>query len=218
MIAWTRMRISAVKAIEHGVISATDWPEFLYRFLKDMGDDATEPTKGPVPSLDLGTTLFRKVPGPQPGAWLAEQTFSTSQEDSNVVGNIYFANYSVWQSRVADRFFHAAAPRVFEDRGAHGELHRAEASVSQLRDAMPFDEITVVMCLDELYERGARLSFDFFREHQGGFTKIAAGRNLVAWATVERGAEPKPINWPSEVRDAILVAVDDSAPNYKKYA
>jgi enediyne polyketide synthase len=218
MIAWTRMRISAVKAIRHGLISATDWPEFLYRFLKGMGDDAPQPTKGPELKLDLGESLFSKIPGPRPGAWLAEQTFATSQEDSNVVGNIYFANYSVWQGRVTDRFFHSIAPRVFEDRGAHGELHRAQTRISQLRDAMPFDEISVVMRLDELHERGARLSFDFFRKESGGVTKIAAGHNLVAWAGVERGAEPRPVNWPDELREAMLACADDTAHAYQKPA
>jgi enediyne polyketide synthase len=218
LIAWTRMRISAVKAIRHGVIAATDWPDFLYRFLKDMGDDAPEPSKGPKLDLDLGAPLFSKVPGPQPGVLLAEQTFSTSQEDSNVVGNIYFANYSVWQGRVTDRFFQSIAPHTFENRGTHGELHRAETAISQLRDAMPFDEISVVMRLDKLYDRGAHLSFDFFRKEPEGVTKIAAGRNLVTWARVERGAEPRVINWPADLKEAMLACVDERARTFQKYA
>jgi len=218
MIAWTRMRISAVKAIRHGVISATDWPEFLYQFLKHMGDDAPKPTKGPEPELDLGARLFSKGSGPRPGVLLAEQTFTTSQEDSNVVGNIYFANYSVWQGRTTDQFFHSVAPRLFEERGAHGELHRAKTSINQLRDAMPFDEITVVMRLDELYERGAHLSFDFFRKEPNGLTKIAAGQNLVSWAAVERAAAPRLLNWPDELREAMLASVDERAGTLQKYA
>ena len=206
MIAWTKMRISAVKAVRHGVIAATDWPEFLYRFLKDMGDDAPAPTLGPELDFDLGATLFAKVPGPQPGPLLAEQTFSTAQEDSNVVGNIYFANYSVWQGRLTDGFFHSLAPHLFEERGKHGELHRAQTRISQLRDAVPFDAVGVLMRLEELYERGARLSFEFFRKEPSGVIKIAAGRNLVAWATVERGAAPQPVPWPQELRDALLTA------------
>jgi acyl-CoA thioesterase FadM len=218
MIAWTRMRISAVKAIRHGVISATDWPEFLYQFLKHMGDDAPKLTKGPEPELDLGARLFSKGSGPRPGVLLAEQTFTTSQEDSNVVGNIYFANYSVWQGRTTDQFFHSVAPRLFEERGAHGELHRAKTSINQLRDAMPFDEITVVMRLDELYERGIHLSFDFFRKEPNGLTKIAAGQNLVSWAAVERAAAPRLLNWPDELREAMLASVDGRAGTLQKYA
>ena len=94
--------------------------------------------------------LLSKAPGPKPGVILAEENFSTAQEDANVVGNIYFANYAVWQGRVADRYFHSVAPHYYEDRGARGELHRPETSTSQLRDAMPFYEINVVMRLDEL--------------------------------------------------------------------
>jgi acyl-CoA thioesterase FadM len=218
LLAWTRMRTSAVKAIRHGVIASTEWPDFLYHFLKDMGGDAIEPTKGPHLDLDLGAPLFAKAPGPQPGILLAEQSFSTAQEDANVVGNIYFSNYAVWQGRVTDRFFQSAAPQYFEDRGARGELHRAETSISQLRDAMPFDEISVVMRLDELYERGARLSFDFFRHEPEGVTKIAAGRNLVSWAMIERGAAPTVLNWPDELREAMLACVDERGGALKKYA
>jgi acyl-CoA thioesterase FadM len=218
LIAWTRMRMSAVKAIRHGVIAAAEWPDFFYHFLKDMGDDAIEPTKGPDLDLDLGACLFAKAPGPKPGILLAEQSFSTAQEDANVVGNIYFANYAVWQYRVADRFFHSAAASYFEDRGARGELHRAETSISQLRDAMPFDEISVVMRLDELYERGAHLSFDFLRQEPEGFIKIAAGRNLVSWAMIERGAAPRLLDWPDELREAMLSRVEERSVVLKKYA
>ena len=218
MIAWTRMRISAVKAVRHGVISSTDWPDFLYRFLKDMGDDAPEPTRGPELQLDLGAPLFSKPPGPQPGPLLAEQTFATAQEDSNVVGNIYFANYSVWQSRVTDRFIHSLAPHFFEDRGARGEAYRAETKIYQLRDAMPFDKVSVVMRLDELYERGARLSYDFFRIEPEGATKIAAGTHLVAWAEVERGVAPRLLKWPRELRDGVMACADQTAHTYQKLA
>ena len=103
-------------------------------------------------------------------------------------------------------FFHSLAPHLFEERGKHGELHRAQTRISQLRDAVPFDAVGVLMRLEELYERGARLSFEFFRKEPSGVIKIAAGRNLVAWATVERGAAPQPVPWPQELRDALLTA------------
>lgn len=218
LIAWTRMRISAVKAIRHGVISSTSWPDFLYRFLKDMGDDAPEPTRGPALDIDLGEPLFKKPRGPQPGVVLAEEAFATSQDDSNVVGNIYFANYSAWQSRTTDRYFHSVAPELFQNRGALGELHRVETKISQLRDAMPFDEIEVVMRLEELYARGARLSFDFFRKEADGVTKIAAGQSLVSWATIDRGAAPEILDWPDELREAMVASVHERRRVLKKYA
>ena len=65
LIAWTRMRTSAIKAIRHGVIAATEWPDFFYEYLKSMADDPIEPTKGPQLDLDLGACLFAKAPGPQ---------------------------------------------------------------------------------------------------------------------------------------------------------
>ena len=83
---------------------------------------------------------------------------------------------------------------------------------------MPFDEISVVMYLDELYERGARLSFDFFRKEPAGVTKIAAGYNLVTWARVKRGAEPKPLNWPDELREPMLACANERARTHQKPA
>lgn len=218
LIAWTSMRTSAIKAVRHGVVASTEWPDFFYEYLKSMAGDPIQPSKGPQIDLDLGPCLFAKAPGPQPGILLAEQSFMTSQEDANVVGNIYFANYAVWQGRAADRFCYSAAPQYFHDRGARGELHRIETHISQLRDAMPFDEINVVMRLDELYERGARLSFDFFRQEPEGFVKLAAGRNLVSWAMIERGAEPRLVNWPDELREAMLSRLDEQPVALEKYA
>lgn len=218
LIAWTRMRTSAIKAVRHGVVASTEWPDFFYEYLKSMAGDPIEPTKGPQLDLDLGACLFAKPPGPQPGIFLAEQSFMTAQEDANVVGNIYFANYAVWQGRVADYFCHSVAPQYFRDRGARGELHRIETHISQLRDAMPFDEINVVMRLDELYERGARLSFDFLRQEPEGFVKLAAGRNLVSWAMIERGAAPRLVNWPDELREAMVRRLDEQPVALENYA
>lgn len=209
LIAWTRMRISAVRAVRHGVIERADWPGFLYRFLKAMGDDAPEPTRGPSLDLEMGARLYSKDAGPTLGPVLDHLVLATSQEDSNVVGNIYFANYSVWQARVTDRFVHRVSPRSFEGRGAEGELYWANTRINQLRDAMPFDDIQVTMHLDELYERGARLSYAFHRLGEDKGRKIAAGRSLVAWADVNRGAAPVALEWPAELRKAMLERVEE---------
>jgi len=74
------------------------------------------------------------------------------------------------------------------------------------------------MRLDELYERGARLTFDFSRQDPEGVTKLAAGRTLVSWALIERGAAPTLLEWPDELREEMLRRVDGQRVVLKKYA
>jgi len=56
------------------------------------------------------------------------------------------------------------------------------------------------------------------RHEPEGVTKIAAGRTLVSWAMIERGAAPKVIGWPDEMRKAMLARVDEQGVALKKLA
>ena len=59
-------------------------------------------------------------------------------------------------------------------------------SISHLREAMPFDQIEVVMGLRGLYECGLELAFDFYKVNEGALGgKLATGQYQALWVDTQ---------------------------------
>ena len=58
-----------------------------------------------------------------------------------------------------------------------------ESRVDHLREAMPFDRVVVELSVKAVYERGAALVFEYFRdEPDGGRLKLAVGEQDIVFA------------------------------------
>jgi len=160
-----------------------------------------------------GACRFKEHPGPRAtGVLLAEELFDTSFEDGNVVGNIYFGTYGVWQGRVRDRFFYELSPEDFCGR-SDAELICTNFRMTQLREAMPFDRVRVEMRLVALYERAADLSFQYFRvAPDGSETKLAVGEHTAVWATPIASKKAIARDWPSKIIDALVDQTGERRP------
>ena len=185
-IAWSKMRATWVEILAHGVVEARPLPDYYEQFLRDnmvpASDVHSEPLPETVDEIDLGPAVFQAPPGPRPTVHLHEQIFETALEDSNLVGNIYFGNYTLWSGRTRDHFFQQLAPAYYRGTGEQGELRCLYTKVEHLREAMPFDSIVVRMSLTALHERGVRLSFEFFRVgDDGDREKLAYGEHVAGW-------------------------------------
>ena len=152
-----------------------------------------------------GAIQFTAAARPTDAQRLWRAVFETTLEDSNLVGNIYYANYFTWQRRLLDQFLHAIEPNYFRGIGADGELISLTSRMDYLREAMPFDRIQVVMLLRELSEYGAEFQFDFHRvSTDGAPQKLSVGRQRVLWVKRDAQGKPIPTTWPSGVRAALL--------------
>ena len=138
-------------------------------------------------------------------AWMRPVT-----SESNLVGNIYFSNYYLWQRKLIDRYLHQLAPAQFTAAGRLGEFHWRRGEVKHLREAMPFDDVEVGMALKALSANGVRMHFEFYRV--GGNNeriKLAHGEAEAAW--VARDAlEPSPM--PAVYLDALQALIPSPAP------
>lgn len=185
--AWSRMGVTWVEILGHGVVEARPLPDYY----ADLMDRVTPPDTAevraalePVPAADdveLGRSLWSAPPGPAGGPVLHEEVFDTSLEESNLVGNIYFANYYLWQGVARDRFFQALAPELYQGTGESGELRCLHHRIDHLREAMPFQRIAVRMSLSAVHERGVRLRFDIFRLEGERRDKLGAGVHTAGW-------------------------------------
>jgi acyl-CoA thioesterase FadM len=182
------MRTTWVALVGHGEVRVEDFPEYFQTFI-----DARAPREHPfshdmsalpepLGSLNRGKLVFQKPDGPQPGPELARCVVETSLQESNAVGNIYFSNYYHWQARLVDRWLQRLVPEIYRAGGALGELRCLRAGVDHLTDAMPFDDIEVVMTLEALHECGLQLGFAYFRvDPDGSRRKLALGEQECVW-------------------------------------
>ncbi len=138
-------------------------PQYFHDFIEPM----TIPTGGTkniaVPTepknVDRGSVIRSAPMVPRNPYLLESEVFSTTLQDGNVVGNIYFGNYYIWQSRVRDKFLVRSQREAMAARGAlGGELRCVHTRVEHLREVMPFDDVLVTMSLSASTRGGGSTS------------------------------------------------------------
>jgi enediyne polyketide synthase len=209
--AWSRMGVTWVEILGHGVVEPRPLPDYYASLMDRVTPAATPETRAllephPAPDqIDLGGELWLAPPGPSGGLVLHEEAFDTSLEESNLVGNIYFANYYVWQGVARDRFFQALAPELYQGTGESGELRCLHHRTDHLREAMPFQRIAARMSLTAVHERGVHLRFDLFRLDGDRRDKLGAGVHTAGWFVPAGEGEPwKPALLPPALREPLL--------------
>lgn len=123
-------------------------------------------------------------------------------DETNVVGNVYFAHYAHWQGHCREHFLADHAPGVLARLADGLALVTVDCAVDFYAEGRAFDEIEVRMMLDR--EAGSRIGmcFDYVRTAPGPEELLARGRQTVA--CMRRGAgglEPVPV--PDELRRAL---------------
>lgn len=112
-----------------------------------------------------------------------EYRFSLGLQETNVVGNVYFANYFLWQGKCREDFLRQHAPQVLEDFKAGYGMITQECSCVFFHEAFAFQTILMRMGLGRLMRTGMSMTFDYYREHAPGgeLTPLAQGRQAAIW-------------------------------------
>jgi len=209
IIAKAEMKISWVRIVDHGLVAVEPMPDYFLEYTKEMQSSLDnspifKEQKGDFDSLDIGERLYIAPFTPRRGRLLAKEYISTTLEDSNSVGNIYYSNYSRWQGVVRDNFFYNLAPEYFRGIGEMGELITTKVKVQHLREAMPFDKILITMNIIEVGQSGAELSFNYFKVEEGQNIKLAIGSQTVIWAKKSSDDKFIATAWPSQFLDRLI--------------
>ena len=110
-----------------------------------------------------------------------EYRTTVSFEETNVVGNVYFSNFFVWQGKCREAFLRKEAPGVLEDfKEGHGMITQ-DSACQFMREAFAFDPILVRMHLKKLTRTGITMHFDYFRDDGDEPTLLAQGVQSVLW-------------------------------------
>lgn len=85
-------------------------------------------------------------------------------EETNLVGNVYYANHVRWQGRCREMFLHAHAPQVLAALQDDLALVTLSVSCEYLAELLPFDEIVLRMRAHEVTQNRITMRFDYWRE------------------------------------------------------
>ncbi|OEZ54724.1 MULTISPECIES: thioesterase family protein [unclassified Duganella] len=106
-------------------------------------------------------------------------------EETNVVGNVYFSNYFVWQGKCREAFLRRYAPQVLDDFKAGYGMITKESSCVFHTEAFAFQDIVVHISLDKLSRTAVTMAFDYYREQDGELILLAQGKQTAMWITPE---------------------------------
>jgi len=115
-------------------------------------------------------------------------------EETNLVGNVYYANHVRWQGRCREMFLRDHAPSVLDGLSNGSALLTMRVSCEYLAELVAFDELIIRMTLGELKQNQIKLRFEYWKCTLDGEVLVARGEQQVAcMEKVGAGLQPSPI-------------------------
>ena len=132
-------------------------------------------------------------------------------EETNLVGNVYYANYIRWQGRCRELFLHDHAPDVLEALQHELALVTTHVSCDYLAELYAFDELAIRMRLEGLTQNRITMHFDYWcvggcynRSSPGEADETMIARGQQQIACMRRvGAELVPARFPPSLQAAL---------------
>jgi enediyne biosynthesis thioesterase len=100
-------------------------------------------------------------------------------EDTNLVGNVYYASHVRWQGRCRDLFLRDHAPQIIDDLRRDLRLVTTRCACEYFAELSAFDVVTVRMRLVELAPTRITMAFDYERGEGTGAELVARGEQQV---------------------------------------
>ena len=119
-------------------------------------------------------------------------------EDTNLVGNVYFARYLSWQGRCRELFLREHAPGLADELAGDLRLVTTRASCEYFAELRAFDEVLVRMTLRAASQTRVAMAFDYLRDGE----LVARGEQEAACLRVRESALV-PAAIPAALRDAL---------------
>jgi enediyne biosynthesis thioesterase len=119
-------------------------------------------------------------------------------EETNLIGNVYYANHVRWQGRCREMFLRDRAPDVIEALKQGLVLVTTRVSCEFMAELVAFDEVVLRMRLGELGQSRITMNFEYWR----GEELVARGEQQVACMQRE-GEQVVPVPGPTQLREAL---------------
>lgn len=108
--------------------------------------------------------------------------FKVTFEETNLVGNVYFANYFVWQGKCREYFLAKHAPRVLDDFAAGHGMITKDSRCDFIHEAFAFDDILIRLSLGRLSRTVVTMNFDYYKTVNKENILLARGQQSAIWA------------------------------------
>lgn len=101
-------------------------------------------------------------------------------EETNLVGNVYYANHVRWQGRCREMFLREHAPEILHALTEGFALATTYVSCEYLAELSAFDEIILRMRLRTLKQNRITMLFEYWLLNAGKEELVARGEQQVA--------------------------------------
>jgi len=118
-------------------------------------------------------------------------------EETNLVGNVYYANHIRWQGCCREMFLKEHAPDILEQLHNHLVIVTTRVSCEYFDELFAFDEIVLQMRAGSISSNRIVMLFDYLRKDD----LVAQGEQQVACMLKDRWV-PAPI--PKSLQEALL--------------
>lgn len=127
-------------------------------------------------SITLQAGLQRGRPDPEARTRSYKYRHTVSFEETNLIGNVYFARHVSWQGRCRELFLRDHAAEVLDE--LHGDLRLVTLNVSceYFAELHALDTVEIQMSLAQINAHRIKLRFDYLL--QGGAAALLAARGL----------------------------------------
>lgn len=123
-------------------------------------------------------------------------------EETNLVGNVYYANYVRWQGRCREMFIRDHAPEVLDHLRGGLALVTVRVSCEYMAELVAFDEVIIRMRLGDVSLNRITMLYEYWKKNGPGEELVARGEQQVA-CMMREGDSMKPTPVPGALREAL---------------
>lgn len=128
-------------------------------------------------------------------------------EETNVVGNVYYANHVRWQGRCRELFLREHAPEILQELERGLVMVTTRVACDYFSELYAFDEVSVRMRAGPVTQSRVTMLFEYWRVTPAGEELIAKGEQQIACLRKE-GDQYMPTPVPAILRQALALYVD----------
>jgi enediyne biosynthesis thioesterase len=124
-------------------------------------------------------------------------------EDTNVVGNVYYANHIRWQGRCREMFLRDHAPELVRQMNEGLAMATTRVSCSYYEELSVFDEVVIRMSAGSITPSRLTMKFHYYKVLPGGKEALIAEGEQEVVCVKRRGSGVELIPLPESLRDAV---------------
>lgn len=100
-------------------------------------------------------------------------------EETNLLGNVYFTNFFLWQGECREMFLREHVPEILNEMTQGLSLATTRSSCEFFAEVFAFDEVLIRLKLQELTQSRITMGFEYVRMNNDHAELIAKGEQQV---------------------------------------